>query len=87
MVNKWQSRIATAWKVLTGRHLLLTDAKTKVVYVQSDGPSGKIVQLIPWRDQLLALDNNGSILQIATGFDRDLYPAIQMWMREPRFPR
>ena len=78
MVAKWRQRIATAWKVLTGQQCLLTDAKMKVVYIQSDGPSGKIVQLIPWRDQLLALDNNGSILEIEAGYDRDLYPLIKI---------
>jgi hypothetical protein len=85
-MNKWKRRIATAWKVLTGKQCLLTDAATKVVYVQRDGPNGKIVQLVPWRDQILALDNNGSILLIHTGYD-NLDPMIQLWMHEPRVSR
>jgi hypothetical protein len=83
MMKKWKRRIQTAWKVLTGKQCLLTDAATKVVYVQSDGPNGKIVQLIPWRDQILALDNNGSILLINPAYDPTL-PQIQLWMKEPR---
>jgi len=79
-MNKWKRRIATAWKVLTGKQCLLTDAATKVVYVQRDGPNGKIVQLVPWRDQILALDSNGSILLIHTGYD-NLDPMIQLLSR------
>ena len=85
-MSKWKRRIATVWKVLTGKQCLLGDAKSNIVYVQASGPDGKIVQLIPWRDQILALDNNGSILLIHTGYD-NLDPMIQLWMQEPRIIR
>jgi hypothetical protein len=65
----------------------LGDAKSNIVYVQASGPDGKIVQLVPWRDQILALDNNGSILVIEAGYDRDLFPTIQLWMDSPRVSR
>ena len=86
-MGKMKRRIATAWKVLTGKQCLLGDAKSNIVYVQASGPDGKIVQLVPWRDQILALDNNGSILVIEAGYDRDLFPTIQLWMDSPRVSR
>jgi hypothetical protein len=82
-MNKWKRRIATAWKVLTGKQCLLGDAKSNIVYVQASGPDGKIVQLVPWRDQILALDSNGSILLIKCDYDPSM-PTIQLWMQEPR---
>jgi hypothetical protein len=82
-LSKWQRRIQTAWKVLTGQQCLLTDAATNLVYVRDSGPDGKIVQLIPWRDQVLALDSNGSILLIDAGYN-PAFPTIQLWMKEPR---
>jgi hypothetical protein len=85
-VKKWKRRIATAWKVLMGKQCLLTDAATQIVYVRDSGPDGKIIQLVPWRDQILALDNNGSILIIEAGYDRELFPKFQLWMQEPRVP-
>ena len=85
-MNKWKRRIKTAWMVLTGKQCLLGDAKSNIVYVQASGPDGKIVQLVPWRDQILALDNNGSILLINCGYDLN-WPIIQLWMKEPRVSR
>jgi hypothetical protein len=82
-MRKWKRRFQTAWKVLTGKQCLLADATQKIVYVQNSGPDGKIVQLVPWRDQILALDNNGSILLIASDFN-ETFPSIQLWMKEPR---
>ncbi len=82
-MRKWKRRFQTAWKVLTGKQCLLADATQKIVYVQNSGPDGKIVQLVPWRDQILALDNNGSILLIDSDFNRT-FPSIQIWMKEPR---
>jgi hypothetical protein len=86
-MGKMKRRIQTAWMVLTGKQCLLGDAKSNIVYVQASGPDGKIVQLVPWRDQILALDNNGSILVIEAGYDRDLFPTIQLWMDSPRVSR
>ena len=85
-MGKMKRRIQTAWKVLTGKQCLLGDAKSNIVYVQASGPDGKIVQLVPWRDQILALDSNGSILLIHTGYN-NLDPMIQLWMHEPRVSR
>ena len=39
-MDKWKRRIATAWKVLTGKQCLLGDAKSNIVYVQASGPDG-----------------------------------------------
>ena len=60
-MSDWKRRIRVAWQVLSGKKCLLTDARSQVIYVQSAGPEGKIVHLLNWRDQVLALDNNGSI--------------------------
>jgi hypothetical protein len=81
-MTKWKLRIKTAWDVLLGRKCLLTTATQQIIYVHSSGPDGKIVQLVPWRDQILALDNNGSILLIDA--DSHAIPYIQLWMKEPR---
>jgi hypothetical protein len=82
-MGKWKRRFQTAWKVLTGEQCLLTDAATRIVYVQYPGRDGQIVQLVPWRDQILAFDNNGSILLIDSDFN-GTFPSIQIWMKEPR---
>ena len=66
-----------------GQMCLLTDAATKTVYVRDSGPDGKIVQLIPWRDQILALDSNGSILLIDSSYN-PASPTVSLWMEEPR---
>lgn len=80
-MRDWKRRIRVAWEVLIGKKCLLTDAK--VVYVQSAGPEGKLVQLVPWRDQVLALDNNGSIWLMDFGY-RSLDVKIQFLMESPR---
>ena len=82
-MKSWKLRIKTAWDVLRGRKCLLTAATQQIIYVHSSGPEGKIVQLVPWRDQILALDSNGSILLIDSDYS-STFPIIQLWMKEPR---
>jgi len=82
-MKDWKRRIRVAWEVLIGKKHLLTDARTQVVYVQSAGPEGKLVQLVPWRDQVLALDNSGSIWLMDFGYG-SLDVRIQFLMESPR---
>ena len=82
-MKDWARRIKVAWQVLIGRKCLLTDARTQTVYVQSSGPEGKLVQLVPWRDQILALDNTGSIWLMDCGYS-PLDIKIQFLMESPR---
>ena len=85
-MSDWKRRIRVAWQVLTGSKCLLTDATNQVVYVQSAGPEGKLVQLLSWRDQVLALDNNGSIWMLSADFS-STFPTIQLWMDQPTVRR
>ena len=82
-MRKWKRRFQTAWKVLTGEQCLLADATQKIVYVQNSGPDGKIVQLVPWRDQILALDNTGAIWIIDNTYGSSFFQ-IQHVMESPR---
>jgi hypothetical protein len=56
------TRIKEAWKVLTGKDIVV-QGKNYFRLVPPD-PENKFVQLIPWRDQLLALDAHGKIWQL-----------------------
>jgi hypothetical protein len=82
-MNKWKRRIATAWMVLTGKQCRLTDATERIIYVHDAGPQGKIVQLVPWRDQILALDNNGTILLIDCPYE-SINIQVRTIMKSPR---
>lgn len=60
-MKELKNRLLTAWWVLIGKRCLLTAATQQVIYVQEPGRDGHIVQLVTYRDCILALDNNGSI--------------------------
>jgi alpha-tubulin suppressor-like RCC1 family protein len=72
-MRSWKRRIATAWKVLTGKQCLLTDAATRFVYVQHPGRDGQIVQLATYQDRILALDNNGDVWSRFVGEDGKVF--------------
>jgi len=82
-MSDWKRRIRVAWQVLCGRKCLLTDASNKVIYVQDSGPEGKFVQLMPWRDQVLALDNNGRIWMLDLSYGVNDFK-VQLVMESPR---
>ena len=54
-MKELKNRLLTAWWVLIGRKCLLTAATQQTIYVREPGRDGQIVQLVPWRDQILAL--------------------------------
>ena len=60
-MKELKTRLLTAWWVLIGRKCLLTAATQQTIYVREPGRDGQIVQLVTYRDCILALDNNGSI--------------------------
>ena len=55
-------RIKAAWKVLTGRVYIPHVPKT--IYVKSGLPDNQFVQLLAWRDTVLALDAEGKIWEL-----------------------
>ncbi len=57
----WQ-RIKAAWTVLTGKIYIPDGPKT--IYVQSSQPDNQFVQLLAWRDTVLALDAQGKIWEL-----------------------
>ncbi len=86
-MRKWKRRFQTAWKVLTGKQCLLADATQKIVYVQNSGPDGKIVQLVPYQDRILVLDNNGAIWRLRELEYGSSNFQIQFLMESPRLRR
>jgi hypothetical protein len=54
-------RIKAAWKFLTGKYPV---NKTQSVYVHDGGPENRFVQLLAWRDMVLALDAEGKIWEL-----------------------
>lgn len=85
-MKNWDRRIRVAWEVLIGKKCLLTDAATKVVYVQDSGPEGKLVQLLYFEGRIIGLDNNGSLWQITADISHT-FPTIQLWMDQPTVRR
>jgi alpha-tubulin suppressor-like RCC1 family protein len=83
-MRSWKRRIATAWKVLTGKQCLLTDAATRFVYVQHPGRDGQIVQLATSQDRILALDNNGDVWMMRELEYGSSNFQIQFLMESPR---
>ena len=73
------TRIKEAWQVLRGDWHI----KQKTIYVYDAGPENRFVQLVPWRDQILALDAQGKIWELLY-WPGDTYPSVQLLMESPR---
>ena len=58
------SRIKQAWRVLRGKGYI--PSPTKTIYVDSGLPRNQFVQLLAWRDTVLALDAEGKIWELRT---------------------
>ena len=82
-MKDWKRRIKAAWQVLIGKKCLSIEGRVQTVYVQNSGPEGKLVQLVPWREQVLALDNTGAIWLMDFGYG-SLDVRIQFLMESPR---
>lgn len=54
-------RIKAAWRFLTGKYPI---NKIPSVYVHDGGPENRFVQLLAWRDTVLALDVQGKIWEL-----------------------
>ena len=54
-------RIKAAWRFLTGKYPV---NKIPSVYVHDGGPENRFVQLLAWRDSVLALDAEGKIWEL-----------------------
>jgi len=72
------TRIKEAWQVLRGDWHI----KQKNIYVHDAGPENRFVQLVPWRDDILALDAQGRIWSLYR-ID-DTFPSVQLLMESPR---
>lgn len=83
-MKKWKRRILTAWWVLIGKQCLLTSATSQTIYVHDSGPEGKIVQLAPFRDEILGLDNKGSIWLMRSMYGNPFDFQIQLLVESPR---
>lgn len=55
------SRIKVAWAVLIGKYPI---KKTQTIFVESNKRENQFVQLIAWRDTVLALDAQGKIWEL-----------------------
>ncbi len=58
------NRIRTAWLVLTGNLNPFVVPHQKTVYVESGKSENQFVQLLAWRDTVLALDAQGKIWEL-----------------------
>ena len=56
------NRIRAAWRVLTGN--LFVGPYPKTIYVESGKAENQFVQLLAWRDTVLALDAQGKIWEL-----------------------
>lgn len=74
-------RLKFAWRILTRKGLY---EPRNVSYVSNVEPENKFVQLIPYRDQLLALDAQGKIWVIETGYGFSREAHYQLFMESPR---
>ena len=54
-------RIKAAWCFLTGKYPI---NKTQTIYVESGKSENQFVQLLAWRDTVLALDAQGKIWEL-----------------------
>lgn len=71
------TRLKEAWQVLRGRWWV----KQKNIYVYASDPENKFVQLVPWRDNILALDAQGKIWLL--GVEYDGFPTANLWIISP----
>lgn len=84
MMKKWKGRVTLAWKVLTGQQVSLIEGKTQFVYVRDSGVSGRVIQLVPWRDGVLALDNEGRIWWLQSGYGlSDIFGKVSLAAMSP----
>lgn len=58
-------RIKAAWRFLTGKYPV---NKIPSVYVHDGGPENRFVQLLAWRDTVLALDAQGKIWELRSDY-------------------
>lgn len=61
------TRLRQAWTVLTGR-IGLPDHLPNTIYVQSGQANNQFVQLLAWRDTIIALDAQGKIWELRPDF-------------------
>ena len=74
------TRLRQAWRVLRGK--VYVPSASKVIYVQSNKPPNTFVQLLVWRDEVLALDESGSIWKLDS--QHDGYFVCQFMQESPR---
>ena len=56
------TRLKQAWQVLQGK--VYVSSYPKTIYVQSGKADNQFVQLLSWRDSVLALDAQGKIWEL-----------------------
>ena len=56
------NRLKQAWRVLRGKVYVPLDSK--VIYVESEKSNNQFVQLLAWRDTIIALDAQGKIWEL-----------------------
>ena len=56
------TRLKVAWTILTGKVYIPKTPQT--IYVKSGLPDNQFVQLLAWRDTVLALDAEGKIWEL-----------------------
>jgi hypothetical protein len=76
------NRIKAAWRVLTGKVYIPKIPKT--IYVQSSQPENQFVQLLAWRDSVLALDAQGKIWELRPNYPEYSGFTNQLLQESPR---
>ena len=57
-----KEKLKLIWKILTGK--MYVSPKSEVIYVHDNKANNQFVQLLAWRDTIIALDAQGKIWEL-----------------------
>jgi len=76
------TRVKKAWRVLRGK--VYVPSPSKVIYVSSGKAENQFVQLLAWRDTIIALDAQGKIWELRQYHPQDAGFICQFLQESPR---
>lgn len=75
------NRLKVTWAVLTGK--LHATPGAKVIYVESPKANNQFVQLLAWRDTIIALDAQGKLWELRQDYPSGPYFICQYLQDSP----
>ena len=76
------TRLKQAWRVLRGK--LYIPSGSNVIYVEQSKANNQFVQLLAWRDTVIALDAQGKIWELRAYDDGCCGFVVQFLQESPR---